>query len=114
MNHRKELLGRIRAPWPALALAAALPALSVLADEVKDGEALADRLCAKCHVVSQQVGPAFVDVAKGPRASRDALRDFLRGAHSDVSHQNAMPSPGLDEKQIDALSAYIASLHGAK
>ncbi len=102
-----------RAFVAALAFAATLVA-PALADEVKDGEALADRLCGRCHVVSQQVGPAFVDIAKGAHASRDALRDFLRGTHSDVRHPNAMPAPELSEQQIDALAAYIASLHGAQ
>jgi cytochrome c551/c552 len=103
---------RGRAFGAALAFAAALAA-PALADQAKDGEALADRLCGRCHVVSQQVGPAFVDIAKGAHASRDALRDFLRGTHSDVSHPNAMPAPELSEQQIDVLAAYIASLHGA-
>ncbi len=99
----------------ATLLAAAFAVLGpALADEVKDGEALANRLCAQCHVVTGQVGPAFVDIAKGPHASRDALANFLRSTHTDVSHPNAMPAPELSEREINSLAAYIASLHGAQ
>ena len=93
-----------------LAAAFALPGRA-LADDIKDGEALADRLCAKCHVVSLKVGPAFVDIAKGPHASAATLGDFLRSTHADVSHPNAMPTPELSEREIESLAAYIASLH---
>ncbi len=94
----------------AVSLALAGPAF---AGEAKDGEALADQFCARCHVVSQQVGPAFAEIAKGPHASREALRDFLRATHADVSHPGAMPAPELSERQIDALAAYIAGLRPA-
>ena len=83
------------------------------ADDAKDGEALANQLCARCHVVSHEVGPAFAEIAKGPHASRDSLRDFLRATHADVSHPGAMPAPELSEHQIDALAAYIAGLRAA-
>jgi cytochrome c551/c552 len=95
----------------ALALFAALAVVPAMADEAKDGEALAQRLCGKCHVVSQNVGPPFADIAKSPHASAGFLRDFLRSTHSDVSHPNAMPNPALSQREIDTLAAYIASLH---
>jgi mono/diheme cytochrome c family protein len=100
-----------RALGAALLLCAAFAVPSpALADEVKDGAALADRLCAQCHVVSREVGPAFIDIAEGPHASRGALSDFLRSTHSDVSHPNAMPAPELSPHEVDSLAAYIASL----
>ena len=98
----------------ALALAGSLSAVPVLADEVREGEALANRLCARCHVVSKEVGPAFVDIARGKQATPDALRQFLRSTHADVGHPAAMPAPELSARQIDALAAYIASLRGDK
>ena len=84
------------------------------AGDVKAGQALAIKVCSPCHVISERVGPPFAQIAKGPRATPDALRDFLHSTQADVSHPNAMPNPGLTERQIDDLAAYIASLHGAK
>ena len=84
------------------------------AGEVKAGQALANELCARCHVVSEKAGPPFAEIAKGPRATPGALRDFLRSTHADVSHPSAMPSPGLTEPEIDDLAAYIDSLRPAK
>ena len=103
-----------RKSWTIAALALFGALVPAAADEVKDGEALAERLCVKCHVVAQTVGPPFADIAKGPHASAGSLRDFLRSTHSDVSHPNAMPSPSLSQREIDALVAYIASLHHAE
>ncbi len=68
----------------------------------------------RCHAVSETVGPSFAKIAKGPHATPDSLRDFLRSTHSDVSHPSAMPSPELTEQQIDDIAAYIASLRPAK
>jgi len=109
-------MNQTRGSWirAALAFFAALAAVPAVADEVKDGEALAERLCVKCHVVSQAVGPPFADIAKGPHASAAFLRDFLRSTHADVSHPNAMPSPALSQSEIDALAAYITSLRHAE
>jgi cytochrome c551/c552 len=100
--------------WIVATLALLGAIAPAVADEVKDGEALAQRLCAKRHVVSQTVGPPFADIAKDPHASVGFLRDFLRSTHSDVSHPNAMPNPSLSQREIEALAAYIASLHHAE
>jgi cytochrome c2 len=52
-------------------------ALANEASDVKAGQALAIKVCSPCHVVSQPVGPPFAEIAKGPRAAPDALRNFL-------------------------------------
>ena len=96
------------------AFAALLAFSPAFAQDAKTGEALADRLCAKCHVVSREVGPPFVDIAKGPHGSFGSLRDFLRSTQATVSHTHAMPNPELSQSEIDAVAAYIAGLKPAK
>ncbi len=84
------------------------------AGDVRAGEALAIKACSPCHIVSEREGPPFAQIAKGPHATPNALRDFLRSTHSDVSHLSSMPTPELTEQQIDDIAAYIASLRTAK
>ena len=75
---------------------------------------LAEKICSRCHVVSEKAGSSFPDIAKGDHATPAALRDFLRTTHNDVSHPGAMPTQELTEQEIDELAAYIASLRPAK
>jgi len=84
------------------------------AGDIQAGEALAIKACSPCHIVSERTGPPFAEIAKGPHATPNALRDFLRSTHSNISHPSAMPSPELTEQQMDAIAAYIASLRPAK
>ncbi len=84
-----------------------------VADEASDARAgleLAKSVCSPCHVVSQAVGPPFAEIAKGPRAAPEALRDFVHSTGSDVSHPSAMPNPSLTDRQIDEITAYLATL----
>ena len=114
MTRRTGIWSGASALKAAVLLAAALVAIGpVRADEVKRGEALAQRLCSNCHVVYREVGPTFIDIAKGPHASPAALSDFLRSTHADIRHPDAMPTPELSQREIDALAAYIASLRPA-
>jgi mono/diheme cytochrome c family protein len=100
--------------WAAAAVAFASGALADEGDKARQGQELAVKLCAPCHVVSEKAGPSFADIAKGSHADPDTLRDFLRSAHSDVAHTNAMPNPELTQQQIDLLAAYLASLRPPK
>ncbi len=75
------------------------------------GAALAAQACSPCHVVAKPVGPPFADIANGPRAAPDALRDFLHATHSDIGHAGAMPNPQLTDRQIEEIAAYLATLH---
>ncbi len=112
---RRKGSGVLRSLFAAgLMIAATGGATADEAGDARAGEALAIKACSQCHVVSKRVGPPFAEIANGPLASPNALRDFLRSTHADVSHPNAMPSPGLTERQIDDLAAYIASLRAAK
>jgi len=118
MTMRTQPRGRARFVGATLAVGAMISLCGVAsADEASDaraGQDLAVKVCSPCHVVSQRIGPPFADIAKGPRATPEALRDFLHSTHADVSHPNAMPAPELTERQIDELAAYIASLRGTK
>jgi mono/diheme cytochrome c family protein len=96
---------------------AAAPAES--ADAVQAGKDLALGLCSPCHVVSPQTSdrrpsgsgtPSFLDIAQGPKAAPQALRGFLRSTSSSVAHPAAMPHLDLTDTQIEAISAYLASL----
>ena len=98
---------------------AAAPAPAEGADAVQAGKDLALGLCSPCHVVSPQTSerrpsgsgaPSFLDIAQGPKAAPQALRGFLRSTSSSVAHPAAMPHRDLTDAQIEAISAYLASL----
>jgi hypothetical protein len=84
------------------------------ASEIKAGQELAEKICSRCHVVSEKVGSPFPDIAKGDHTTPNALRDFLHTTHANVSHPGSMPNQELTEQQIDELATYIASLRAAK
>ena len=83
-------------------------------NNARSGEQLAQKLCSPCHLVGQLSGPSFADIARGDRASPDALRNFLRSTHANVSHPGAMPNPELSDEQIRSIAAYLSSLRGAQ
>jgi len=108
---------------PAGGAFSASPAYAENAKELQAGRELAITLCSPCHIVPEQAsesrsspptGPSFAEIAKGPRATAEALRGFLRSTQSSVAHPGAMPNPQLTEKQIDAIAAYLSSLGAAK
>jgi len=90
------------------------PARAEDQNDARSGEQLAQKLCSFCHLVEQLPGPSFMDIAKGDHASPNALRNFLRSTHSDVSHPGAMPNPGLTDAQIRSIAAYLSTLRGSK
>jgi mono/diheme cytochrome c family protein len=93
-----------------LVIASALIASSAWAADGRNGEALARRWCAACHVVaSDQRGPAseappFASVAKRPDFDAHKLAFFLLNPHP------KMPDMGLSRSAAEDLTAYIASL----
>lgn len=81
------------------------------AQRVEEGAAVAQRWCASCHVVGEAQqsqaldgAPSFPDIAQRGAGSPAALRRALIGNHP------VMPQFPVTERQITALSAYIASL----
>jgi mono/diheme cytochrome c family protein len=118
MTTRTQTCGHAYFHWAGVAVGAMIvlggAAFADEAREVKAGQELAEKICSRCHVVSEKVGSPFPDIAKGDHATPAALRDFLHATHANVSHPGAMPNPELTEHEIDALAAYIASLRPAK
>jgi mono/diheme cytochrome c family protein len=125
-------LGRIQARWADFirCICAILAALGLTtlaaADNAKDvqaGKDLAIKACSPCHAINAKstperaprpAGASFEEIAKGSKATPEALRVFLLSTHSSVSHPGAMPSPALTEDQIRLISAYVSSLRSAK
>ena len=79
------------------------------ADETA-GQKLATNWCSECHAVApgqrspNPAAPRFVDVAKDPAVTENALRTFLRTPHA------KMPSIILNQDQLDDVVSYILSL----
>jgi mono/diheme cytochrome c family protein len=93
----------------ALALSPILPAAALAAD-ASNGEMLAKRWCASCHVVAsdQTRGadnvPTFASIAKQPGFSAAKVAKFLMDPHP------KMPDMQLGRDESADLGAYIASL----
>jgi mono/diheme cytochrome c family protein len=92
-------------------LVASAPAFAGPGD-VAQGEAIARRWCAACHVVSPDQTRAsadaatFADIAR--RKSNAELGDFLTDTHP------KMPDMSLSRQEIADLTAYIRSLAPAE
>ena len=93
------------------ALAALLvPAPKAMAADADNGERLARRWCAPCHVVardqSQPTGeaPPFAGIAKRTEFDAARIAFFLLDPHP------KMPSMGLTRNEAQDLAAYIAAL----
>jgi mono/diheme cytochrome c family protein len=78
---------------------------------VRQGQLLAQSLCADCHSFggnkrSDRLSPDFAEVGALPSTTALSLRVFLRSSHA------TMPDIILEPGQIDAISAYILDLGG--
>ncbi len=84
---------------------------SAWAADARNGEVLARRWCAACHVVApDQREPAgealpFASVAKRPNFDAHQLAFFLLNPHP------KMPDMGLSRSAAEDLSAYIVTLN---
>ena len=71
---------------------------------------LAERYCARCHVVAAGGGsgwtdaPAFVELAKDPRISRSWMRNFVTQQHMHMLNTDRSPA------EADAITSYLLSL----
>jgi mono/diheme cytochrome c family protein len=94
--------------WAAAGVAPAAAQSSLQAK----GEAIAERLCSRCHAVKAQgaspmgLAPPFRDLPK--RYPVENLAEAL--AEGIVTGHPAMPRFTFDPPEIDALLTYIASL----
>lgn len=102
---------RLLAILPVLAFAAPLPASALPADPAQ-GEQIARRWCATCHVVAADQKRASADVPSffdiGARKTNGDLTSFLTDPHP------KMPNLNLSREQIADLTAYIRSLAPAE
>jgi mono/diheme cytochrome c family protein len=93
----------------AVAIAIA-PAMAKAAD-AHNGERLAQRWCASCHVISStqqgsatDVAPPFTSIAKMPHLNAPRIALYLLAPHP------RMPDMNLTRNEAADLAAYIASL----
>lgn len=84
--------------------------------EVSNGRALAQEICAYCHDIGrdrpftpiiQQAAPSFETLARRHKLDEANLRRFLAAPHGGVLGKTKMPNPELLDYQIDALLAYL-------
>jgi mono/diheme cytochrome c family protein len=93
-----------------LAILAAVVARPALAADASNGERLAERWCAACHVVSlNQRGassdaPPFKEIAKRPNFSQRGIATFLLDPHA------KMPDMNLTRFEAGDIAAYIGKL----
>ena len=95
----------------SLIVAAALATTSAYAADANNGERLAQRWCAACHVVSAtqrqtttDQAPPFATIAKTPGFDAGKVALFLLDPHP------KMPDMGLSRTAAADLAAYIATL----
>jgi mono/diheme cytochrome c family protein len=99
-----------RALAVAFALSAAASTAAAAPADPAQGENLAKRWCAACHIVSadQTRGadnvPAFATIARTPGFSAEKIAQFLMDPHP------KMPDMQLSRDEAADLGAYIASL----
>ena len=80
---------------------------------VKEGAALAEKLCSSCHLMEGLNGasinasvPPFKTIANVPGQTAERLRNVMINPHS------GMPDVRLSNPEIERLTAYIDSLRG--
>ena len=75
-----------------------------------EGRRIAERHCARCHVVQPAGGagwtdaPAFAEVAQDPKVTRAWMRDFVTRLHMH------MVNTDRTQAEADAVTAYLLSL----
>ena len=102
--------------WPVVAAMIYTLGSGALAQQMgdaKQGEELAQGVCAECHAITATPGtspnaraPSFATVARTPGMTEMALRVWLQSPHP------TMPNLLLSEQQKDDVIAYLLSLKG--
>lgn len=103
---------RLFAAAMALAVPVVLSAAEAAAQDAREGERLARQWCIGCHVVGARGpggdrGPAFATVANDPKRTPNRLRGWLADPHP------PMVNPGLTNREIESIVAYIESLRSS-
>jgi mono/diheme cytochrome c family protein len=89
---------------------AAVTAQPVLAADAFNGERLAERWCAACHVVANSQrqanadAPPFEEIAKRPNFTESGLTTFLLNPHA------KMPNMDLTRFEAGDIAAYVGKL----
>jgi mono/diheme cytochrome c family protein len=106
-------------PGLVLALGGIVPASGQEARAVAEGREIALKVCAICHVVTEDQAqpptlkppaPAFAEIAARPNVTEAFLRDFLMKPHGEARSLSAMPGFLMPSHQADAVIAYLMSL----
>jgi mono/diheme cytochrome c family protein len=75
-----------------------------------EGRRIAERYCARCHVVVPGGGagwtdaPAFVEIAQDPKITRAWMREFVTKLHMHMLNTDRSPA------EADAITAHLLSL----
>lgn len=98
----------------AIAVVLAVSAANAVAhadNEIARGRALAERLCATCHLAAGQPDkksaaeiPGFYAIARRPNQTEEGIRDWLR------SIPPMMPNHHLSQDEMESLAQFIMSL----
>jgi mono/diheme cytochrome c family protein len=94
----------------AIGILAAAMAQPVLAADAFNGERLAQRWCAVCHVVASDQrqanadAPPFEEIAKRPNFTESGLTTFLLDPHA------KMPNMNLTRFEAGDIAAYVGKL----
>ena len=94
----------------AFGVLAAAVTQSALAADASNGERLAMRWCAACHVVASDQrqanadAPPFMEIAKRPNFSESGLVTFLLDPHA------KMPNMNLSRNEAGDIAAYVSKL----
>jgi mono/diheme cytochrome c family protein len=94
----------------AFGIIAAVMAQPALAADLFNGERLAERWCATCHVVASNQrqanadAPPFEEIAKRPNFTESGLATFLLDPHA------KMPNMNLTRFEAGDIAAYVGKL----
>jgi mono/diheme cytochrome c family protein len=97
-------------PLPPAIILSVLVSVPAIAAEAANGQRLAERWCAACHVVTNTQrqanadAPPFEDIAKRPGFSEAGLTTFLLDPHA------KMPPMNLTRTEAGDIAAYVARL----
>lgn len=84
-----------------------------------EGQHLAFKFCAACHIVSpsqpdlpilRPPAPSFRAIAKRPGTTAQSVREFLLTTHKSLDTLSNMPNPELTQDQAASVADYLVSL----
>lgn len=89
-------------------------------DQLAEGQALAQRICGACHVVSEEPNeprptarfpaPSFTELARRSSFERQRLRELLSSGRRFIGPHEPMPNPRLAQYQVEEIIAVFETL----